>query len=377
MGMSLYSCLKPVLFSLDPETAHGLVFRVVGQVSRWPGLAALQRALFAYEHPALRCDILGHTLPNPVGLAAGFDKDGLLAQPLLGLGFGMAEFGGVTPRPQAGNKRPRIFRLREDEALINRMGFNNRGAAHLAERLASLPATKALIGVNLGKNLDTPLDQASADFIEGLRTFHDLADYLTINVSSPNTPGLRSLQHRDSLERTLEPLCAEREALSQRSGKRIPLLVKLAPDLTPEDMQALVEVVIACGVDGLIATNTAVSRDGLRSPLRGEEGGLSGRPVFARTLAVVSTLYRLTQARLPIIGVGGIFSAEDAYALVRAGASAVQIYTALIYRGPGLAREIKKGLVDLLQRDGFKSVTEAVGTAAADAPQDASAPDIA
>ena len=367
MGMSLYSYLKPVLFSLDPETAHGLVFRVVGQVSRWSAMSALQRALFTYDHPVLRCDLLGHTLPNPVGLAAGFDKDGLLAAPLLGLGFGLAEFGGVTPRPQPGNARPRIFRLSEDEALINRMGFNNRGAAHLAERLALLPASEALIGVNLGKNLDTPLERASADFIEGLRSLHDRADYMTINVSSPNTPGLRSLQRRDSLQRTLEPLCAERDALARRSGKRMPLLVKLAPDLARGEMEALVEVAITCGVDGLIATNTAVSRDGLRSPLCGEEGGLSGRPIFARTLAVVSALYRLTAARLPIIGVGGIFSAEDVYALVRAGASAVQIYTALIYRGPGLVREIKKGLVNLLQRDGFTSVTQAVGTAAADA----------
>ena len=365
--MGIYPSIRPLLFRLDPERAHRWVFRYVGLAARLPGFAAAERALFGYEHRALHTSLWGRELSNPLGLAAGFDKDGRLIAPLVGLGFGHIELGAVTPRPQPGNPLPRIFRLPADEALINRMGFNNMGAAALAQRLAAWrrresPGVSALVGVNMGKNRDTPLERAGEDYLACLRALHEVADYLVINVSSPNTPGLRSLQDRASLERALGPVCAERDALARQTGRRVPLLIKLAPDLAPAELEDLAGVARGAGLDGLVAVNTTLGREGLRSPRRGEEGGLSGRPLFARAVAAVSALHRGAGGALPVIGVGGVFSAEDAYTLIRAGATLVQLYTALIYRGPGLVKEIRRGLVDLLERDGFARLGEAVGT---------------
>jgi dihydroorotate dehydrogenase len=359
--MGLYSLAKPILFALEPERAHRCVMFAASALADVPGFAAGLRAAYGFEHPALRVRLWGRELPNPVGLAAGFDKDGEWIAPLAGLGFGYVEVGTVTPLAQPGDPRPRLFRLPEDGALVNRMGFNNRGLEALASRLARVPRPAAWIGVNLGRQRDTPNERALEDYLAGLRALYRHADYFVINVSSPNTPGLRELQDRASLLGLAWGLRAERERVAEAAGRRTPLLVKLAPDLDEAGLADAAAVAEEAGLDGLIATNTTVRRPGLRSPHRDEAGGLSGRPLFPMALAAVRTLRRLTQGRLPVIGVGGIFGAEDAYAMIRAGASAVQVYTGLIYRGPGLVKEIKQGLVRLLERDGFSNVSEAVG----------------
>jgi dihydroorotate dehydrogenase len=272
--------------------------------------------------------------------------------------------GTVTPRPQAGNERPRLFRLPDDSALINRMGFNNAGAEALAARLAALDnaGLRARIGVNLGRNRDTPNERAHEDYLAALRTLHPHAAYAVVNISSPNTPGLRALQDRASLQSLLAALRAEESRLAARHGRRVPLVVKVSPDLAPAALEEFAEVVLAAEVDGLIASNTTLSRPGLRSPRRDEVGGLSGRPLNGLALETVGALHRHTSGRMPIVASGGIFSADDAYAMILAGASAVQIYTALIYRGPGVVRGIKRGLAGLLHRDGFSNVAEAVGS---------------
>jgi dihydroorotate dehydrogenase len=326
-----------------------------------PGAARLAGPLAPPETPRLRQRLWGLCFPNPVGLAAGFDKDAMLAGLLPRLGFGLLEVGTVTPRPQPGNPRPRLFRLPEDEAVINRMGFNNGGAERLARTLAGLRRRPVPIGVNLGKNRDTPLEHAAADYRAALRAVHPVADYAVVNISSPNTPGLRDLQRRAQLAGLLEALAEERARLTAASGRRLPLLIKVAPELEEPELRAVVETALACALDGLIATNTTTARAGLRSPLAGEAGGLSGRPLHPAALRTVAALRRLSGGRLPLVGVGGIFSAEDAYAFIRAGASLVQLYTGLVYRGPGLVRCAVRGLEALLARDGFRSVEEAVG----------------
>lgn len=367
--MTPYALLRPLLFRLDAETAHRWMVRGVATLGALPGGPAAIGALWGGEHPALASTLWGRTFPNPIGLAAGFDKDGVLLGPLLALGFGFVEAGSVTPRPQPGNPRPRLFRLPEERALINRMGFNNAGAAALAARLAGLPRRAAPVGVNLGKNRDTPLEEAGADYCAALRAVHAGADYVVVNVSSPNTPGLRDLQHRALLERLIPAVCAERDRLGreaalgagQGAARRLPLLVKLAPDLDEDALRDVLEVSRAAGVDGLIATNTSTGRAGLRGPLAAEAGGLSGRPLRPAALRAVAALYRLSGGRMPLVGVGGVGTAEDAYALIRAGASLVQVYTALVYEGPGLVPRLKQGLARLLARDGYSSVSQAVG----------------
>ncbi len=359
----MYTLLRPLLFQLDPETAHGLAVRGAALLGRVPGGPALLARLAAPNPPSLRQFLWGIPFANPIGLAAGFDKDGVLAGVLPSLGFGHLEVGSVTPRPQPGNARPRLFRLREDGAVINRMGFNNAGASALAERLAGLPRRPVPIGVNLGKNRDTPLEQAAQDYCAALRAVYAVADYAVINVSSPNTPGLRELQHRAQLAGLMATLADERRRLQAQTGRWVPLLVKVAPELSEVEQSAVVEAVHAAGLDGLIATNTTTSRVGLLSPLAHEAGGLSGEPLRAFSLRAVTSLHRLSGGRLPLIGVGGVFSAEDAYALIRAGANLVQVYTGLVYRGPGLVAELVRGLAALLERDGFTSITQAVGSA--------------
>lgn len=363
--MRCYPLLKPLLFALPPETAHALVMAAAVWGARLPGIRAAQRALFAYDHPALHVRLWERELANPVGLAAGFDKDGVALAPLLGLGFGFVEVGTVTPRAQAGNPRPRLFRLPEEQALINRMGFNNEGAAALASRVeaakARLPG--CVVGVNVGKNRDTPMDRAQDDYLAAMRTVYEAADYLVLNVSSPNTPGLRDLQRRASLAAVAGALALERERLVKQGRARVPLLIKVAPDLDEHGLADVVEVALEAGYDGLIATNTTVARNGLRDSLREQAGGLSGRPLHARALATVAALYRLSEGRLPLVGVGGIASAAEAYAFIQAGASLVQLYSGLIFQGAGLVRAIKAGLVELLARDGHPSVAAAVGSA--------------
>jgi dihydroorotate dehydrogenase len=350
--MDLYRLAGPLLLRLDPEAAHHLAVRVLGF-----GLAP---SAAAPDAPELAVRAFGLDFPNPLGLAAGFDKDAEAVAGILGLGFGFAEVGSVTPRPQPGNPRPRLFRLPADRAVINRMGFNSRGHAYVRDRLAAFrrrhPRGRFLVGVNLGKNKESA--DAVADYAAGVTAFAGLADYLVVNVSSPNTPGLRVLQGRAPLEDLLGAVLGARAA----TGEQSPVLLKIAPDLTEEDKRDIAEVALAVGLDGLIATNTTIARPpGLADSARGEPGGLSGRPLLAPSTTVLADMYRLTGGRLPLVGVGGVASGRDAYAKVRAGATLVQLYTALVYDGPGLIGRIKRELLACLKADGFKTLAEAVG----------------
>jgi dihydroorotate dehydrogenase len=344
----IYQLIFPLLARTDPEHAHRLALLALKS-----GLLSGGRAA---DPPSLEQTLFGLRFPNPLGLAAGFDKDGEVYRQTLALGFGFVELGSVTPQPQTGNPRPRLFRLTADRAVINRMGFNNQGIAAMAARLRDRDPGRGIVGVNLGKNKEQT--DAAADYAAGTRLLGPLADYLVINVSSPNTPGLRALQSRAALAGLIEAVLKERAALMRRP----PLLLKIAPDLIDADRQDIAEVALASGLDGLIVSNTTITRPaGLDPRFAAEAGGLSGRPLFAMSTEVLRDIYRRTGGKLPIIGVGGIASAADAYAKIRAGASLVQLYSALVFEGPGLVRRIKTGLAALLARDGFRSIGEAVG----------------
>jgi len=356
---SLYRLIGPALRRLPKEAAHELTLRALELgLGGFPGASAAQEP----DPPVLAQRLWGLDLANPVGLAAGYDKDARVPDAMRRLGFGFVEVGTVTPRPQQGNPKPRVFRLEQDQAIINRLGFNSGGLEAVCDRLLRR-IRSGVVGVNLGKNRDT--NDAAEDYAEGILRTARLADYLVVNVSSPNTPGLRELQHRAMLGSLLERLISVRE----ETGCRVPLLVKIAPDLTSEERRDIAQVALETGIDGLIVSNTTVERP--RGPLRRharEAGGLSGRPLFAPSTALLAEMYRLTQGRLPLIGVGGIASARDAYAKIRAGASLVQLYTALVFAGPALVGQIKSGLASLLRSDGFGSIAEAVGTTQDAAP---------
>lgn len=331
---------------LDPEVAHRLAIRALQLVP----LPAPRP-----DDPVLATSIGGLSLPNPVGLAAGLDKNGEALSGLSRLGFGFLECGSVTPLPQDGNPKPRLFRLSEDRAVINRMGFNNEGLEAFARRLARRPRTVAT-GANLGANKDT--DDKAADYLTGLQRLRGLADYVVVNVSSPNTPGLRALQGRAALDDLLGRLA------SARQGDPAPVFLKIAPDLTPDEISLIVDASIDHGIDALIVANTTLDRPAtLRSADRTETGGLSGAPLQARARAALAAAAEASQGKLPLIAVGGIDSGAEAYERIRAGACAVQIYSALVYEGPGLIGEIKQDLARLLKSDGFSSVQEAVGSA--------------
>ncbi len=339
----------PLLRALDPETAHALALR---------GLCAgLGPRGAPVTSPRLRVRLAGLDLPNPLGLAAGFDKNAVALAPLARAGFGFLEVGAATPLPQPGNPRPRLFRLAEDRAAINRFGFNNDGAEAIAARLAARPAG-CVVGLNLGANKSSA--DPAGDFAQVLAVAGAHVDFATVNVSSPNTPGLRALQGQ-----ALGPLLARVAAANAALPRPVPVFLKIAPDLDDAGLAIVVEAALAGGVAGLIATNTTLAREGLASPHRSETGGLSGAPLFARSTAVLARLHALTGGRLPLIGVGGVGSAAEAYAKIRAGATAVQLYTALVYQGLALVPRILDGLEALLARDGFANVTDAVGT---DAP---------
>ena len=347
--MNLYDVAKPFLFRLPAETAHGAVHQLLRatQTTRLSGALA-RRYVVSDERLAVRS--FGCSFPNPVGVAAGFDKNAHVPTALAALGFGHVEIGGVTAEPQTGNPRPRLFRLQEDDALINRMGFNNDGADVIGARLDPdrLPAVP--IGVNVGKSKVAPLETAEEDYLYTYKQVSHAGDYFAVNVSSPNTPGLRELQDREHLERILGTLSEAGAA---------PLLVKLSPDLADAAVEEALSVAADVGLDGIIATNTTTERPNLRSPHRAETGGLSGKPLSDRATNQIRFVAQRTD--LPVVGVGGVFTAEDAYEKIRAGASLVQLYTGLVYRGPSIAREINRGLLELLERDGFDDVTEAVG----------------
>jgi dihydroorotate dehydrogenase len=343
--------IRPILFRLgkgDAEGAHERTMALLALVSRSRLLlGALERA-FAFSSAALARTYFGLRFPNPVGLAAGMDKDGLALPAWAALGFGFVEVGTVTWHAQPGNPRPRLFRLPHDGALINRMGFNNHGAAALATRLAAAPPLGVPLGISIGKSKLAPLEQATDDYVASLRALHAHADYIAVNVSSPNTPGLRTLQDRAQLDGLLAALARENIAIAQqRNSAPRPILVKLAPDLSDSAMLELLEVCVHNGVSGIIATNTTVSRAGLtlaEPHLSAEAGGLSGRPLAARALDVVRLVARASGGRLPIIGVGGIASPDDALRMLEAGADLVQLYTGLIYEGPGLPGRITRAL---------------------------------
>lgn len=356
------SLAKPLLFRLDAERAHHLTLGALETASHVPGWPALARTVTAPQGTRLAQTVWGQTYASPVGLAAGLDKNGVAVPAFGALGFGFLEVGTVTPRPQPGNDRPRLFRLPEDDALINRMGFNNAGADALYGRLTALGTRPVPVWANIGKNKATANEDATADYLTCVRVLQDVADAFVVNVSSPNTPGLRALQAAGDLEILLRAVVAEVEAGRVRTLRRPPVLVKLAPDLHPDDFGASVQAALDAGAQGVIVSNTTLSRDGLTHPNREQAGGLSGRPLTTRSTALVRDAYRITRGRIPVVGVGGIFTAQDAYDKLRAGAHLVEVYSALIYRGPGLVRELNRGLGALLERDGIKNVADVVGT---------------
>jgi dihydroorotate dehydrogenase len=340
MSPSLYSLLRPLIYLLSPEQAHSVTLSLLrlggsSAPSRW-----LLRGVFAPAHPGPAVHAFGLDFANPIGLAAGYDKDGLGWRGLACLGFGHLELGTVTPRPQPGNPSPRVFRLVADRAVINRMGFPGRGAAFIARRLVGRRTAGLVVGVNIGKNKDTTLEQAAADYVSLFHTLAPLADYLAINVSSPNTPGLRTLQTRQALEGLLAPLSAARAGLAARTARRVPLLVKLAPDLTDPELDGALEAILACGMDGVIQGNTTLSRPALASPQSAETGGLSGLPLQSLALAALRRTVARLNGRLPVIASGGVMDPAGARARLDAGAALVQLYTGLIYQGPALVRDI-------------------------------------
>lgn len=337
--MTYYDFLRPLLFRLDPETAHAAGLASLRWCAKLGPLNPLRQT-----PPDRPCRVMGLNFRNPVGLAAGLDKNGECIEGLAALGFGFLEIGTVTPRAQPGNPKPRLFRLVEQEAIINRMGFNNRGVDYLLERVRRA-RYRGVLGVNIGKNLDTPVENALDDYLIGLRKVYAHADYVAVNVSSPNTPGLRKLQTTEHLARLVGGLNAERERLAQTHGRRVPLAIKIAPDLADEEIAPLADILREHHADAAIATNTTLSRAGVEnSPYAGEAGGLSGRPLTARATEIVARLSEALRGDLPIVACGGIFDAADAKAKFAAGASLVQIYTGFVYRGPGLAAEIVEGL---------------------------------
>jgi dihydroorotate dehydrogenase len=394
----MYRLIRPLLFRLDPETAHGLTLRLVGMAGKVAPTRWLLQAMF--EAPDKPVEVFGLRFKNPMGLAAGYDKDGIAVRGLAALGFGHVEIGTVTPLPQAGNPKPRVYRLVEDEAVINRMGFPGRGMEAVRVELERvrkwrgkindsngistdlvvdkggdcfvgnstllvpkepgqamtdgegiapsgkerLPRNDVIVGVNLGKNKDTPIDKAAEDYLVLLHTFLPLADYLAINISSPNTVGLRRLQGREMLEELLGAIARERKQMMEVNGRWKPVLVKLAPDLSEEELEDALGVIVDQGMDGVIATNTTLGREGLRSTLQGESGGLSGSPLRGRSEEMLKKTAKHLNGRLPIISAGGIMNPEEAKRRLELGAALVQVYTGLIYAGPGLVKEIVKSL---------------------------------
>jgi dihydroorotate dehydrogenase len=350
---SIFDLALPLVRALPPETAHRLTIRALAA-----GLAPQS----AETDPAcLSVKLWRRNFPNPVGLAAGFDKHAEVPDAMLGFGFGFVETGTVTPRPQPGNPKPRLYRLVEDQALINRFGFNSDGLPMVAARLRMRGGRAGIVGANIGKNRDTQDD--IGDYVQGVAMLAPLADYLTVNVSSPNTPGLRNLQRKSTLSRLIDRVMAARHAAVSRDPP--PLLLKIAPDLAPDERADIAQVALASGIDGLIVSNATVARPpSLKSRHAPEPGGLSGPILFQPSTALLAEMYRLTNGRVVLVGTGGIASGEDAYAKIRAGASLVQLYTALVYQGPRLVGRIKRDLARLLARDGYASVAAAVGTTA-------------
>lgn len=361
------SLLRPLLFRLPPEKAHELA---LASLSFAPSLTKRLAGNRFKRSPFGKLRRFGLTFSNPVGLAAGFDKDGMALESLASLGFGSIEAGTVTYHPQTGNPQPRLFRLPLDKALINRAGFNNEGALAFAKRAAAAKEKlDCVLGVSIGKSKVAALEDAVADYLNTFEIVYPVADYIAVNVSSPNTPRLRELQQAIQLDELLRALQTRNDELVEQHDRTqaMPLLVKLSPELTEKELRDIVEVAQRSNIAGLIATNTTVARPELNTARERVEslgeGGLSGAPLKQQSLKVVATLYNLTGGSMPVIGVGGIFNADDAWNMISAGASLIQIYTGFIYEGPATVKRINRGLIRLLERDGFKSVAEAVGQA--------------
>lgn len=341
-----FRLFRPAVFALDSETGHRLALRALGALpARSPAPAG-----------PLAVDVAGLTFPNPVGVAAGFDKDAEVPDALLGLGFGFTEVGSITPLPQAGNPRPRLFRLVEDAAVINRMGFNNGGAEAALARLRARAGRPGIVAVNIGANKDSP--DRIADYAVMARMMASVASYLCVNISSPNTPGLRALQDESALTGLLDAVIAARDA----AGSAAPIFLKVAPDLEPADIDAIARIAIDRKLGALVVSNTTISRPALRSHHAGETGGLSGAPMRALATQRLRDFRKATGGAIPLVGVGGIATAEHAWERIRAGASLVQLYSAMVYEGPGLGARIARGLEALMRRDGFASIAEAVGS---------------
>lgn len=346
----MYQLIKPILFKFDPEKVHYFVTRNLKRFNRFPGGASLSKAMWDVKDPKLEREVFGLKFRNPVGLAAGFDKNAEMMGEMANLGFGFVEIGTVTPLPQPGNEKPRMFRLPADSALINRMGFNNFGVDIAAERIAAFRRDpeninkQLIIGGNIGKNKVTPNEDAVSDYIKCFDRLFDVVDYFVVNVSSPNTPGLRALQEKGPLMEILNTL----QQRNSKNGISRPILLKIAPDLTDSQLDDIVDIVQQTGIAGVIATNTTISREDLSSPpkLKEETGGLSGKPLTKRSTEVIAYLHKKSNGSFPIIGVGGIHSAEDAIEKLNAGASLVQLYTGFIYEGPGLIGRINKKILN-------------------------------
>ncbi|WP_091833418.1 quinone-dependent dihydroorotate dehydrogenase [Marininema halotolerans] len=357
----MYPFVKNMLFKMDPEQAHEWTVKNLLRAQRIPGVLTTLEQKMVLRDPRLTVKLGGLTFYNPVGLAAGFDKHAQVYPALAALGFGFVEVGTLTPLAQNGNPKPRLFRLPEDEGIINRMGFNNGGIEEAARHFTELPRPAIPIGINLGKNKVTAQEQAASDYQKGLCTLYRQGDYFVINISSPNTPNLRDLQEGESLQKLLTAVMEKRKHLQEQTGEIRPIFLKVAPDLTNDQLREVVLVAMDQEIDGIIATNTTLSREGLTSTHQSETGGLSGRPLAQKSTEMIRDIRRISEARLPIIGVGGVFDGKDAYEKIRAGASLVQIYTAMIYHGPSIVRDINRELLQCLEQDGLSSITEAIG----------------
>ena len=350
--MNYYKILKHLIYCFPPETAHNIAISALKN-----GIVPKQKS---NSNQSLKQNIFGINFENPVGLAAGFDKNAESIESLSSQGFGFIEVGTVTPKQQDGNPKPRLFRLSEDEAIINRMGFNNKGADYFAKNLRNRKS-RAIIGANIGKNKLS--EDAVEDYITLIRRLYGLSDYITVNISSPNTPGLRGLQNKDELDKLVKAILNEREqVIKEKNSKKIPILVKIAPDNSHEQYEDIANLALNHKIDGLIVSNTTISRENsLKSKHKNESGGLSGKPLFDLSTQALSDIYRLTKGQIPIVGVGGISTPEKAYAKIKSGASLVQIYSSLIFHGFSLVNEINQGLEKLLEKDGFNNIKEAIG----------------
>jgi len=348
----LFDLARPALFALDPERAHQL------------SVQALEKGIYPRDtqpdDPRLAVSVAGLTFPNPVGVAAGFDKDARVPDAILGMGCGFAEIGTVTPLPQAGNPQPRVFRLIRDRAVINRLGFNNEGHAAALDRLRARKGRGGIVGVNIGANKDAA--DRTADYVAGLNAFYDVATYFTVNISSPNTPGLRDLQAPAALDELLSRIMIARADRIANGAPRIPIVVKIAPDVAEADIEPIVERLVTHSVDAIAVSNTTLSRHGIADITGGKEaGGLSGRPLFHRSTVVLARVHQAMAGSIPLIGIGGIDSPAAALAKIEAGASLIQLYTGMIYEGVGLIRKIKAHLADVARTEGLKSIAEAAG----------------